>query len=160
MEKSPTRRLLDAAYEALAAGGAKGCTVRAVEQGAGLPHGSVRHHFGSRAGLLAALVDDLLRADQEALGESPGELMTRLLGPQRTRTLARYELFLMAARDESLRRRVIEARDELVGAARAMGESPERARALVAAVDGLILDGILRADGGVDPGVFLQGRPT
>ena len=30
-------------------------------QGAGLPHGSVRHHFGSRAGLLAALVDAVRR---------------------------------------------------------------------------------------------------
>ena len=77
-------------------------------------------------------------------------MMTRMLGPDRDRTIARYELFLLATRNETLRARVVGARDELVALAREAGVHAAAARGLVAAVDRFILDGLLRADSGPD----------
>ena len=164
MEKGTRRRLLDAAYDVLAQRGAGGTSVRAVEEAAGVPHGSVRHHFGSRAGLVAALVDDLVAHDQARAAESPAAMVERLLGPERTRTTARYELFLLAMRDPALRAHIVRARDLLVATVQSRlvaaesnpaagvtsGTPADRARALVAALDGVILDGLLRGDGGTD----------
>ena len=65
MEKSASARLIEAAYAVLAREGAKGATVRAIEAQAGVPHGSVRHHFGDRSGLILGLVDDLLARDRD-----------------------------------------------------------------------------------------------
>ena len=143
-------RLITAAYAVLAREGAKGATVRAIEGEAGVTHGSVRHHFGSRAGLILALVDDLIADDHGRLPEDPAAMMTRMLGPDRDRTIARYELFLLATRNETLRARVVGARDELVALAREAGVHAAAARGLVAAGDGFILDGLLRADSGPD----------
>ncbi len=154
MEKSSSRRLLDAAYRVLADDGSRGATLRQIELAAGLPHGSVRHHFGSQAGLFEALVDDLIADDRARLPEPPEVMLARMLGPDRGRTVARYELFLLASRDERLRRRVVAARDSLVAMAEQAGYAAPLARALVAAVDGLILDGLLRRDGGVAPDVL------
>ena len=107
-------------------------------------------HFGGRAGLILALVDDLIADDHGRLPEDPAAMMTRMLGPDRDRTIARYELFLLATRNETLRARVVGARDELVALAREAGVHAAAARGLVAAVDGFILDGLLRADSGPD----------
>lgn len=156
MEKSASRRILDAAYQVLADDGSRGATVRRIEQAAGLPHGSVRHHFGSQAGLFEALVDDLIADDRARLPEPPDVMLARMLGPDRARTVARYELFLLAARDEPLRRRVVAARDSLVAMAEQAGYAAGPARALVAAVDGLILDGVLRGDAGIDPSALID----
>ena len=60
---TPRTRLLDEALGLLGRLGAGGLTVRAVEGAAGMPHGSVRHHFGDRAGMVGALFDHL--ADRE-----------------------------------------------------------------------------------------------
>lgn len=70
------------------------------------------------------------------------------LGPGRNLTLARYELFLMAARDPSLRASLVQARDRFVAtAAERVGDAA--APTVVAAVDGLVLDALIR--GGHDP---------
>ena len=68
MEKNSRTRLLDAALDLLGGSGAAALTVRATEGAAGLPHGSVRHQFGDRAGMVAALFDHL--ADREGLPSS------------------------------------------------------------------------------------------
>lgn len=150
MEKS-ARRLLDAAYEVLAEHGSRGFTLRAVEARAGLPHGSIRHHFATRAGLIEALVDDLIADDLAHLSDPPAQFVWRLLGPGRTRTIARYELFLMAMRDEPLRLRLVAARDRLVATLTPIQPDLGAARAVVASADGLILDGLLRGHRDPDP---------
>ncbi len=154
MEKSASARLIEAAYAVLAREGAKGATVRAIEAQAGVPHGSVRHHFGDRSGLILGLVDDLLARDRDRLPEQPEATMARMLGSDRDLTIARYELFLMATRNETLRGRIVSARDELVALAGSAGASPRAARGLVAAVDGFILDGLLRGDHGPSTGLL------
>lgn len=156
MEKDTRRRLLDAAYESLTSRGASGATVRAVEERAGVPHGSVRHHFGSRDGLVAALVDDLVAADLARAPEDPLAMLARFLGPERDRTMARYELMLLAMRDPGLRDHLVRARDSLVALVERAGLPRAEARTLVAALDGLILDGLLRGDTGADPALLLR----
>jgi hypothetical protein len=69
--------------------------------------------------------------------------MEHWLGPGRTLTLARYELFLMAARDPSLRAPLVRARERFVAAA-AQQVGVGSAATIVAAVDGLILDALVR----------------
>jgi len=149
MEKSSRMRLLDAALELLGRLGVAALTVRGTEDAAGLPHGSVRHHFGDRAGMVAALFDHL--ADREG-APADGPIVAALeqwLGPGRELTLARYELFLMAARDPTLRVPLIRARDRFVAAAAAR-VGPAAAPTLVAALDGLVLDGLVRGDNDPD----------
>jgi AcrR family transcriptional regulator len=151
VENSRTR-LLDSALDLLGKGGAGALTVRAAEDAAALPHGSVRHHFGDRAGLVRALFDRL--ADREAPiagGETSSPTaavaaaLRHWLGPGRTVTLARYELFLMAARDPALRPPLVQARERFVAlAARRVGN--EAAPAVVAALDGLVLDALVRGE--------------
>jgi AcrR family transcriptional regulator len=160
VEKTSKTRLLDAALTILGREGAGALTVRAAEDAAGLPHGSVRHHFGDRGGLVRALFDHL--ADREgpvAAGRAPAgadapdtdrppsgdptAAIAQWLGPGREVTLARYELFLMAARDPALRAPLVEARDRFVAlAARRVGDAA--APAVVAALDGLVFDALVR----------------
>ncbi len=149
MEKPVPGRLIDAGLALLADEGAAGVTVRSVEGRAGVPHGSVRHHFGGLDGLRHALVDGLLA--REVPGDEPvEEVLRRWLGPDAPIVRARYELMLMASRDEGLRTKVLQGRqvfvDELVG----LGVSPLGARSLVAMLDGLVLDALLRDTGDVD----------
>lgn len=143
MEKSSRTRLLDAALELLGRSGAGSLTVRAAEDAAGLPHGSVRHHFGDRAGMVTALFDHLAEREGGAVGGTTVTALEHWLGPGRTLTLARYELFLMAARDPTLRPPLVRARDRFVAvAAERVGATA--APALVAALDGLVLDALVR----------------
>ncbi len=139
-------RLLDEALDLLGRSGSASLTVRAVEDAAGVPHGSVRHHFGDRAGMVAALFEHL--ADREARpveGASMAAALEHLLGPGRTLTLARYELFLMAARDAALRPPLVRQRERFVAqAAERVGRVA--APALIAALDGVVLDALVRGD--------------
>lgn len=146
MEKNSRYRLLDGALDLLGRSGAAGLTVRAVEDAAAVPHGSVRHHFGDRAGLVAALFEHL--ADLEAgpiEGATVASALEHLLGPGRTLTLARYELFLMAARDPALRPPLVREQERFVALA-AERVGAEAAPALVAALDGLVLDALVRGE--------------
>ena len=143
MEKSSRTRLLDAALDLLGESGAAALTVRATESAAGLPHGSVRHHFGDRGGMVAALFEHL--ADREGAAVVEGGTLAALehwLGPGRL-TLARYELFLIAARDPSLRAPLVQARERFVAVA-AEQVGAEAAATIVAAIDGLVLDALVR----------------
>ena len=133
-----------AGFDVLARDGAAGFGVRAVEKEAGLPHGSVRHHFADRSGLLAALVDALLTRDLEHLAEPAGRIVDRFLRSERDRTLARYELMLMAMREPDLRARLIDGRERLVDVAVERGFGRDEARAYVACLDGQVLDALLR----------------
>lgn len=145
MEKPTRTRLLDAALGILGQSGASSLTVRAVEAAAGLPHGSVRHHFGDRARMVAALFDHLAERESKQFDRPIPAALENLLGPGRTMTLARYELFLMAAREPTLRPRLIHARERFVAlAAERVGASA--APVVVAALDGLVLDCLIRGE--------------
>jgi AcrR family transcriptional regulator len=116
---SPTaRRLVDAARALLARDGFNGLTVDAVAREAGEYRDAVRYHFGSKAGLIAAVVDSLAH-DQSV--ESYAATTTLPSGPARVHELVAgdlrltgdvrsfqdfYELLPHVLRDDDLRAKV------------------------------------------------------
>ena len=123
-----------------------------------MPHGSVTYYFGSRYGLVSALVDRMIAqrkhqvaeiAERQAAGsdlDSVARNIATWMDSNRELHLARLELELAAARDPRLRERMTDAARifwrmcEPLAAA-AGSEDPERdGRAMAAMVDGLLLD--------------------
>lgn len=151
-------RLLAEARTLIADGGLGAVTHRSVESAAGVPHGSVTYYFGSRDGLVFALVDRMLAECEEQVAEiarrqtagsdldSVARGIAAWMDGNREMHLARLELELAAARDPRLRERMTEAAKvfwrmcEPIAAA-AGSEDPERdGRGMAAMVDGLLLD--------------------
>lgn len=145
MEKTVPERLVDAAIDLLGTGGAGSVTVRAVEASAGVPHGSVRHHFADLAGLRLALVRGLLLAEHAEAPDAdlPG-LVAWWTGEGSASARARYEVMLMAMREPALREVFVAARDGLVARLVARGVPANDAPALLAMLDGLVLDALVR----------------
>lgn len=56
------RRILSAAHEVLAEVGYEGASITEISRRSALPVGSIYHHFGSKAGVYAALAADFARA--------------------------------------------------------------------------------------------------
>ena len=170
--------LLDEARRLIAGGGLAAVTHRSVESAAGVPHGSVTYYFGTRDGLVSALVDRMVAeceaqvaaiAAQQVAG-SDLDTVARNIGnwmdENRELHLARLELELAAARDPRLRERMTEAAKvfwrmcEPIAAA-AGSANPERdGRAMAAMVDGLRLDRLARGDQTHDLLVEAVGRLT
>ncbi|CAN5723959.1 TetR/AcrR family transcriptional regulator [soil metagenome] len=68
-------RLLVAAWDLLAEGGSRATTVQAVSERAGISRGSISWHFGSKEGLIVAVVNsafDMLGERIAAVFDSPG----------------------------------------------------------------------------------------
>ncbi|CNG63884.1 Putative transcriptional regulator%2C TetR family [Mycobacterium tuberculosis] len=145
MEKTARDRLVTAALALLGREGAGAVTVRAVENQADLPHGSVRHHFGGLNGMRQALVRGLLKAEQaEASGRSVTDLVHHWTGEGSHTATARYEVMLMATRDPALRKIFLAARDRLAQRLTSEGIPEREAATLLAMLDGIVLDAILR----------------
>lgn len=155
MVKSSRDRLLDAGLQLLGTIGAARTSARAAEESAGLPHGSIRHHFGSYERFLEALVEHLRDIDQPRGGETPSETLARWLGPERTFTRARYELMLVSLRRPQLREHLVAAREQYVSALATGTVTRQAARDAVAALDGLVLDALLRGDTYLDPSALI-----
>nr|WP_283774937.1 helix-turn-helix domain-containing protein [Brachybacterium equifaecis] len=156
MTTTTTReRLLNAGVEVYGNSGARAATVRAIEDHADLPHGTLRHHFGNQEGFLAALTQHLLLLDSPTGDEAPAQMVVRWLDEGRIATRARYELTLLGIRDERVGAMLREGRDTFVAALVSRGVAPARARLAVAALDGVVLDGLLRRDLGADPAPLL-----
>jgi AcrR family transcriptional regulator len=145
MEKTSRDRLVDAGLEVLGRDGGARFSVRSTEGEADLPHGSVRHHFGGLDGLVDAMVEHLLRAEMESALDRPVETLQGWLGPHRVRTQARYELMTRAFRTPRLREVLTAARERVItDVATDSGIPRDRAAVLVAALDGLVLDALVR----------------
>ncbi len=82
--------------------------------------------------------------------------MRRWLGPDAPIARARYELMLMASRDEELRTKVLQGRQVFVDQLEVIGITPTRAQSLVAMLDGLVLDALLRGAGEADLTLWQQ----
>ena len=144
-------RLLDAGLALLGEGGPRAVTVRAAEERASLPHGSLRHHFDDRHRFVVSLVDHAAAVEGAALANAdPADAVRHWIGPGRNVALARFELALLAARDPDVRGAYLAARDRFIE--RAGGGVT--GRRLVLAVDGLVLDALVR--GHVDPEDLLE----
>ena len=157
-------RLLDEAERLVGVRGLAAVTHRSVERAAGAPHGSVTYWFGSREGLIAALVDRLCEQSERGVGEiaalaeaqlAAGEppdaeavtgALVQWMDTAAAHHLARMELELQSGRDPAHAERMTRAAATFwaMGSAvsAAMGSSdPERdGRAMAAMIDGLLLD--------------------
>ncbi|ADG73227.1 transcriptional regulator, TetR family [Cellulomonas flavigena DSM 20109] len=161
---SDRRRLVARhALAVLAEHGARGLTHRAVDQAAGLPPGSTSYYHRTRAALLDACVDDLVRqdeaeiaamapllqaADEEQLAGVLADVLHRWATTDRTRHLGRYELFLESRRHpdlaESLHRGGLAVREAVAHVLAGLGapEPHRRATWLVAAIEGALFERI------------------
>jgi AcrR family transcriptional regulator len=84
-DPTPRERLLAAAIEHLAHGGSQDLSLRSIAAAIGTSHRMLSYHFGSRSGLLAAIVSELERRQRAFLAEvlrdreaGPGELIWRM----------------------------------------------------------------------------------
>ena len=175
-------RLVDEALRLLSAGGLGAVSHRSVESAAGVPHGSVTYWFGSRDGLVTAMIDrlvsdceaqvvDIARDAAEGFAAAGGpdvEALAAAIGGWIERNadmhVARMELELAAVRDHRLRDRMRDAAqvfwrlcEPLAGAA---GSSdPERdGRAMAAMIDGLLIDRLAHPPQGDDVLVAALGQ--
>lgn len=156
--KSTRERSLSAAIELLGELGVRGLTHTRVDDRAGLARGSTSNHFRTRTALLTGAINEV--AARELADFDPGlpsprtpdqlvDTFTALIEVQttthRTRTAARYALFLESMSHETLRRPLVENRMRFEAwtteVVTALGAANPRiaAQTLMACADGLIL---------------------
>lgn len=149
-------RIADAALEILAELGARGLTHRAVDRALEFSDGSTSVYFRTRSALLLAAAERLMLLDLAGIESVPKDrsgtatLVALWASPERkTRSLARLELLLSAARNPELGF-MQEARAKFIDRIsqadqRRTGAAARRvtAIALVSLVDGLTLQGLL-----------------
>lgn len=143
MEKPATQRLIEAGLSLLS--NSKPVTLRAVENAAEMPHGSVRHHFGGLDGLRRALVDGLIELEAPRIpDEDPTTVVRRWLDPETGTARARYQLMLLACGEPALRDAFLVGREVFVSRLVEVGVPRREAGPLLAMLDGLVLDALLR----------------
>lgn len=152
--------LLDAAVRVFAAEGVGGLTYRAVAAEAGVTHGLVTYHFGSREALIHATLSRVaaksveqsaIHPDSRLLQHFLKELPT-LTEETRGGSVAQFDLTVLACRDPRLGdearemyRQYIEATHEALTEF-GIRPSDAMARLVFAAVDGLVLQQLLFDD--------------
>jgi AcrR family transcriptional regulator len=161
--------LIDAAMRVVASKGLRGLTIRSVAAEAGVTHGLVRHHFGSRDALLeATLVRSVdLAIETSSLEPGTGAIddiskdLPAVVETQEETLAFQYELLLEARRRPELLPHVRRMYDDYVAATHreceraGFGDDPIVARAMFAALDGLALQQVVfghpdRTEAGLD----------
>lgn len=150
MARETKQKLLDAGIYHLAENGYKAASIRAFEKNAGVPHGSLRHHFGNLETYYKELTHQILQEDMPAPNADLPSVLHNWLTHRKMVTKARYELTILGINDSAIGNLIIEGRDKYVEIVASTGISTERARLIVAALDGVVLDGLLRGDQGAD----------
>ncbi|WP_026361216.1 TetR/AcrR family transcriptional regulator [Amycolatopsis nigrescens] len=153
------QQVLDAALTVVGAEGARGLTYQAVDQEAGVPAGTTSNCFRNRAALLHGVLAHLVEEDRRAwerftsrapggideLAETLAELARHSIGPGRTRTRARYALFLEAGTRPELAELLTGGRAAVLDwgadwlAGLDLPAPRERYRRLIAQLDGIVL---------------------
>lgn len=148
-------RIADAAIALLADVGAAGVTHEALDRVLALPSGSTQRHFDTRAALLSAAAERLALLDgrdvvkYEATAAGAAAIIEHSLAPaRRQRLLARFELFLTAARCpefESIRwvRELFLAGTEAQLRLNSVDRPELAAVGVVAMIEGLLLHSLL-----------------
>jgi DNA-binding transcriptional regulator YbjK len=145
--------LLAATLVVIERDGVAGVSHRAVAAAADVSVASITYHFPTLDDLLVAALqsaaEDLaveLHGRGSELGARPADELARLIEHsvvrRRGRTLALYELYLYAARRPELRDAAGAWLEPLTEIARTFTADPQRARLLVAALDGLLMQAL------------------
>ncbi|MEU7633681.1 TetR/AcrR family transcriptional regulator [Nocardia sp. NPDC049220] len=161
---------MDAAIDLLGSRGTRALTHRAVDQAAAMPVGSASNCFRTREVLLCGMTDRLEKqenADWATLNRSPtprtidelvdvtANFVVHAVRADRTRTLARYALFLEAqtvpALHESMRRGHPRLAEWAARLLTNLGAERASARILVAYLDGVILHQLVNPVTDFDP---------
>jgi DNA-binding transcriptional regulator YbjK len=157
-------RIADAAIDVLGRDGLRALTHRAVDARAGLPQGTCSYHHRTRRSLLGATLNRIAELDRADMAGSDSTLdgavavLGRWLGPGRVRTRARLVLMLDAEARRDLGPEAGRLADGFVaGATAAVGEAG-RARLLVALLDGLVADDLVRGGDAAPPPDELRAR--
>lgn len=151
------RTLLDAALEVIARDGAGHVTHRSVAAAAGVPPSSVAYYFADVDDILVSALtrcgQRYVRAADEVLTavRDGADLATTLAGavagweiaPGNAPAVAEYELYLMAARRPELAPVALEWADRLAEVVRERVAEPHRVQAVVALVEGTLLQAML-----------------
>ncbi|TVL90769.1 TetR/AcrR family transcriptional regulator [Streptomyces sp. SAJ15] len=150
------QRLIDAAIRVVDRSGIDGLSHRAVAAEADVPLGSTTYHFAGLDELLVAALRQVneewladLRRRAEALdptrplADALAELTGGLLHGDRARPRLEYELHLAALRRDAVRPIAAECLDEMARILAPHTATPATARAVVALLDGLILQALL-----------------
>lgn len=150
-------RLLDAALEVIAREGAGQVTHRSVAAVAGVPHSSAGYYFDDVEDILVSAltragqryvdaVDDVLVAVREG-ADLAGTLASAVASwdatPGNALMAAEYELYLMAARRPELAPTALGWADRLADAVGEQVPDPGRVQAVVALVEGTLLQSTL-----------------
>lgn len=160
-------RIIDAALRVIERDGVAGVTHRTVAREAGVPTSSTTYHYKSLDDLLVATLISCARematkvywmidrarsreglrrsTATSAIGPSAAdevsELLADALGPRRGRTMAEYELYLLAARKPELRpaaRRWLDVLTSMVP-----HDDVVSLRVFLAGIDGLLIQGLI-----------------
>lgn len=148
--------LLAATLSVIERDGVAGVSHRAVAAEADVSLASITYHFPTLDALLVAALqsaaEDLaveLDGRGSELGARPADELARLIEHsvvrRRGRTLALYELYLYAARRPELRESARAWLEPLTEIARTFTADPEKARLLVTALDGLLMQALIGA---------------
>jgi DNA-binding transcriptional regulator YbjK len=150
-------RSLEAAIELVGTEGLRALTHARVDERAGLPRGSTSNYFRTRAALVDGVVEwvaqrELADFDPAALPTTADELVNVLCagielqtGTFRTRTVARYSLFLEGARRAGTRAQLVANRhrfeqwSEAILTSLGAADPAAAARTLMASSEGLVL---------------------
>jgi len=141
------RAVLEATLRVVERDGVAGVSHRAVAREAGVPTTSTTYYYATLDDLLVATLTwsaDEMAASFREVPPTPAAVarfIADAAGPNRGRALAEYELYLLAARRPELRaaaRRWVELMVEAAGP-----RDPVRLRALLAGLDGLLLQALI-----------------
>ena len=157
-ENQPRAALLDAVMESIARRGLGARSLRALAADAGTSHRMLIHHFGSRDGLLVAIVTEVEARQRDILESLPRDetaieaMWSRLAEPE-LRPFERlfFECYARGAQGEPPFDRLVPALVDDWLALFPRGRTRDQARLVIAVVRGLLLDLVATEDrAGVD----------
>lgn len=143
--------LLAAAIEVVGDKGLRGLTYREVARVAGVTHGLVAHHFGTRQALIKATLDYAVGLGSRTIHFADENVedfaadLSRFIRETAGLQAFQFELLLEARRDPSLSESARFMYDEYIGLIKSdlerlgLSNQPALARFLMAAVDGLVI---------------------
>lgn len=147
--------IIEATLRVIERDGVAGVTHRTVAKEAGVPTTSTTYHFASLDDLLiATLIEcardmatevywmiDRARSRGSRGAEEVANLLAEAIGPRRGRTMAEYELYLLAARRPELRPAARRWLDVLTSMVR--HDDEVAFRVFLAGIDGLLIQGLI-----------------
>ncbi|GAA0923840.1 hypothetical protein GCM10009557_92270 [Virgisporangium ochraceum] len=162
--------IADAAIDVLGRDGLRALTHRAVDTRAGLPQGTCSYHHRTRRSLLAAALNRIAHLDRADMVDAPADhvpadrveaavqVLGRWLGPGRVRSRARLVLMLDAEARRDLGDEAERLAGDFVAGATATIGDAGRARLLVALLDGIVADDLIRGGDVPPPVADLRAR--